>query len=209
MRAQSRGHTKNRGRPGAWTQPQPPGAPASPLQVLTCQPSSPQETPLTKRTSSSSASQETVSLAVGGNALKRTRRYLGDFVHGVLSSHPTTSAPRAGGQVHSPQRCSSEPSAQSRRPSQCLLEGRQVPFGQRKPLHLFSEMEREAWPRGNAGAGRPGRAPPAPEGNLSRALTMTGVRAVANRAAWRTWPAHRGKRRYRVCGQRAPTTRKR
>ena len=43
----------------------------------------------------------------------------------------------------SPHRCSSEPSEQSRRPSQCLLEGMQVPFGQRNPLHFLSGMERD------------------------------------------------------------------
>ena len=38
----------------------------------------------------------------------------------------------------SPQCCSSEPSEQSCRPSQCLLDGMQVPFEQRNPLHFFS-----------------------------------------------------------------------
>lgn len=41
---------------------------------------------------------------------------------------------------HSPQSCSSEASAQSVMPLQCLLVEMQVPLGHWKPLHFFSEI---------------------------------------------------------------------
>ena len=61
----------------------------------------------------------------------------------VLAMQDLTQAGTRGGEdlaqrEDSPQCCSSEPSEQSCRPSQCLLDGMQVPFGQRNPLHFFS-----------------------------------------------------------------------
>lgn len=60
------------------------------------------------------------------------------LVQRVPFTHSHKAPPRQG--EDSPQCCSSEPSEQSCRPSQCLLDGMQVPFGQRNPLHFFSGM---------------------------------------------------------------------
>lgn len=53
--------------------------------------------------------------------------------------YPTMGMPVSSPQ-HSPQSCSSEASAQSVMPLQCLLVEMQVPLGHWKPLHFFSEI---------------------------------------------------------------------
>lgn len=69
---------------------------------------------------------------------KRGLKHLRDSVPHMLLTQDRQALPEPG--QDSPQCCSSEPSPQSCRPSQCLLDGMQVPLGQRNPLHFFSEM---------------------------------------------------------------------